>query len=178
MKALPQEYQLLCEAFDALPGIGPDNARRLTEWLVYRGNADSMAGVLSGIASLTVCEGCNRLARMSLCDTCTSFNGTGGMFLVVDSESSFDRIRSAGFKGPHFVLHGELSPTRGVGPSDLKMNWLFARLTALVPDSLLLATGGSVEGRATAEYIARRSGIAGRILTVPEVLEQLESSVE
>ncbi|MEK9710935.1 MAG: toprim domain-containing protein [Thalassolituus sp.] len=183
MKAPPKEYQQLVEAFDGLPGIGLHAAQRLTEWLVYHGELARFSDALVAIQAMTLCSGCNRIAGNSVCDSCAESDRSNvpagaDVFLVIDTEESLSVIRDAGIRNRHFVLHGQLSPAGGVGPAQLHVDNLLSRLAKTCPAELILITGASVEGRATADYILRRSGVAGKHLSLEQAMEELESSVE
>lgn len=170
---LPKEYRLLCEAFDTLPGIGSQAAERLAEWLIHHGRCKEFADTLNQINQQGVCTSCNRLMYPAGCrcqvgqvDVASSdVNAGHAYFLIAASESDVRHAESAGFVGPLFVLHGELSPSRNIGPSQLKIDWLQRRLEHHHDTELLLLTGQSVEGKATAEYILRRTGLKGQHLS-------------
>lgn len=186
-----KSYRDLCKAFDSLPGIGEQSAQRLVEWLVYHGDLDAFAESLSAIQTQEVCRSCNRLMALDECHCIALENPQSSLFLVVESEAELQRAFDAGYQGRFYVLHGVLSPARGIGPEQLKISNLIETLTSLsattltaaVPTSqvgvveLLLPLADSVEGRATAEFIQRKSGIEGSVLTMKELIADLPKHI-
>ncbi|KZY96556.1 hypothetical protein A3746_22205 [Oleibacter sp. HI0075] len=171
MASRPRDYQLLCEAFDGLPGIGAQAAERLAEWLVYHGDSRQMAEVLTRIGEAGLCRLCNRIQCQSECQA--NLDGAD-YFLVASTEAALNRLfEIVDYQGPLFVLHGELSPASGVGPSQIGMDDLLASVECFPEASLLILASDSVEGRTTAEYIFRRSGRAGERVSVERACEIL-----
>ena len=171
MASRPRDYQLLCEAFDGLPGIGAQAAERLAEWLVYHGDSRQLAQVLTRIGEAELCRLCNRIQCQSECQANVD---RAGYFLVASTEAVLNRLSEiVDYQGPLFVLHGELSPASGVGPSQINMDDLLASIEHFPEASLLILGSDSVEGRTTAEYIFRRSGRAGERVSVERACEIL-----
>ncbi|TNC88139.1 MAG: hypothetical protein CSH36_13680 [Thalassolituus sp.] len=171
MTSRPRDYQLLCEAFDGLPGIGAQAAERLAEWLVYHGDTKQFAEVLTRIGEAGHCRLCNRIQCQQECQV---DDGRADYFLVASTEAVLERLSEVvDYQGPLFVLHGELSPASGVGPSQLCMDDLLASFERFPEASLLVLSSDSVEGRTTAEYIFRRSGRAGERVNVEGASEIL-----
>lgn len=167
--SLSPAYQALCQKLDDLPGIGPDGAARLAEWLVYDNRAADLALALNAVAAGVLCQGCN-LVRDSLehCRVCDS--AAGGALVVVETVRDVERLWTAGVRAPIWCLHGLLSPTRGVGPVQLKLAAVIERSECF--DRLIVATQGSVEGQVTADYLLKKSPVDGRAVSLPELLSQ------
>jgi recombination protein RecR len=102
------------------------------------------------------CASCRNLTEQETCRVCRDGARDASVICVVESPADILAIEQAGgFKGVYYVLHGRLSPLDGVGPEELGMQGLFARVKALSPAELIIATNPTVEGEATALYLAR-----------------------
>ncbi len=159
---LPAPIQNLIDAFSRLPGIGPKTASRLTFYLldapedISRDLAEALAALKSGIA---YCERCFNItaAGQSLCEVCANETRRQDVICVVESPLDAIAIERTGvYEGVYHVLHGALSPIEGIGPDDLKLRELFARLAEGEVSEVILATNPSMEGDATAMYIQRQ----------------------
>jgi len=171
MASRPRDYQLLCEALDGLPGIGAQAAERLTEWLVYHGDVGQFSDILTRIKNSEHCRQCNRIQCQQ---DCQSGDDAAGFFVVASTEVLLEQLSNLiDHRGPLFVLHGELSPANGTGPSQLCMDDLLASVEAFPDASLLVLSSDSVEGRTTAEYIFRRTGRVGERVSVERACEIL-----
>jgi recombination protein RecR len=143
-----------------LPGIGEKTATRLAYFILKQDQSysDSLAGAVVGAKQkIRLCETCFTFTDVTPCRLCSSANRVTGTICVVERPADVFSIEQAGiFKGLYHVLHGALSPLDGIGPDELKIRELVLRLT---PDSaiteIILATNPSVEGEATALYLAR-----------------------
>ena len=167
MQVTTSAYRALTEALDELPGIGHEAAARLSEWLVYQDKAGRLSQLLQDVAAGQCCPGCNLLmAAEAGCGVCR--DSAGAPLLVVATVADAQMLRSSGVRLPLYCLHGLLSPAQGIGPVQLKMDRLLNRLATC--QELIVATAGSVEGQVTAEYIIRRSGLDGRMLTLADVV--------
>lgn len=149
----------LIEAFQVLPGVGPRGAQRMALHLLQRdrSGANALAGVLAeAVAHVGRCSACRNLCENELCNYCQDVRRDDALLCVVESPADILAIEQAGgFRGRYFVLHGRLSPIDGVGPDELGMDELRARVRALNPQEVILATNPTVEGEATAHYIAQ-----------------------
>lgn len=176
----PKSYRDLCRAFDTLPGIGELGAQRLVEWLVHHGDLQAFSTHIAAVQSLNVCSVCNRLASPSGC-LCAEHSYSSNAVLIVETEQDLARLLTeyqVGDRYPKrlFVLHGVLSPARGVGPEQLNIPNLLAMLDSVGDVDLILPLAGSVEGQATAEFIQRKSRLKGKILTMKELLAELQGT--
>jgi recombination protein RecR len=156
MKA-PDPIRRLVHALSRLPGIGEKTAQRLAFFIL---NADEMvatelAGALVEVrSSIRLCEICQNLTEAKECSICSDGRRDGRVICVVESVPSLFAIEATGeFRGHYHVLHGVLSPLDGIGPDQLHLKSLLARLSAV--EEIIVATNPSVEGEATALYIQR-----------------------
>lgn len=149
----------LIEALQQLPGIGPKTAQRLTFYLLSRPPAESeaLAEALSALKSQVVrCSICFNVADTDPCRLCQNPSRDGRLLLVVEEPNDLLAVERTGeYRGRYHVLEGALSPLEGIGPDDLRVKELLARLQVGGVDEVILATNPNVEGEATALYLAR-----------------------
>lgn len=147
----------LVEAFQILPGIGPKGAQRMVLHLLQhnRDGGTQLAQVLiEAMNQVGHCESCRNFSEESVCRYCRDERREDGSLCVLESPADILAIEQAGgYRGRYFVLHGHLSPIDGIGPEQLGMDCLLARVKALEPAEVILATNLTVEGEATAHYI-------------------------
>ncbi|HJN76054.1 MAG TPA: recombination mediator RecR [Myxococcota bacterium] len=140
-----------------LPGIGEKTAWRLTWWLLRADRAlvEDLARALSELRDNVVeCELCCTIAASSPCSTCADSRRDPALLCVVERPQDVTAIEGSGeFRGQFHVLHGAISPLDGVGPDQLRIRELLARLEGV--REVILATDPDVEGDATALYLAR-----------------------
>ncbi len=170
VKHSPRLAQLI-EALRALPGIGPKSAQRMAFHLLQDGR--TAAHVLSqaieaALASVQRCRRCRMFAEEELCSICAAAQRDAALLCVVESPADVLAIEHSGsYRGRYFVLMGHLSPLDGVGPEQLGMRELEAILDEGAVRELILATNPTVEGEATAHFLAelaaRRGLAASRI---------------
>lgn len=141
-----------------LPGIGRRTAQRMVMAIVKypKGEIMRLAQSLTDVANqVRLCSICSNLTESDPCDICADTRRDRTMVCVVEDTPDVLAIEKTGsYRGLYHVLHGALSPLDGVGPEDLKIRELIARLKDDVTE-VILATNPSVEGEATAVYIAR-----------------------
>ena len=145
-------------ALQCLPGVGPKSAQRMVFHLLERnreaGNflAQTMQQALHAVKR---CESCRTLSETPLCQLCLNPKRDKSLLCVVESPTDIVAIEQiGGFRGLYFVLMGHLSPLDGIGPTDIGLDILAKRLQENVIQELILATGTTVEGEATAHTIA------------------------
>jgi recombination protein RecR len=143
-----------------LPGIGRKTAQRLTYHLL-RQPASQSRKLAEALVALTErvrpCERCHNLTEMPLCALCSDPRRDAATLCVVEEASDIASIERAGeFRGLYHVLGGRLSPLDGVGPDDLTVGSLLARLGPEGVQEVILATNPSLEGEATALYIQKQ----------------------
>ena len=167
----PSRLAELIEALRALPGVGPKSAQRMAFHLLQEGRAgaQTLAQTLeAALASVTRCRRCRMFAEQELCAICASPQRESALLCVVESPADVVAIEQSGsFRGRYFVLMGHLSPLDGVGPDQLGVRELEAILDEGAVRELILATNPTVEGEATAHFLAelalRRGLAASRI---------------
>src|SRR4026208_2307949 len=156
---LPESIQSLINSLERLPGIGPKSASRLAFYLLRATDdvSDDLAVALANLkANTAFCQECFNIteAGRERCDICQSTKRDGSIICVV--EEALDvlaRERTGGFGGKYHVLQGVLSPIEGIGPDDLKIKQLIARVAQGEIKEVILATNPSMEGDATALYL-------------------------
>jgi len=159
---LPESIQSLINSLERLPGIGPKSASRLAFYLL-RATEDVSQDLATALANLKAntafCQECFNIteAGRERCDVCESPKRDGGVICVV--EESLDVLaleRTGGYQGKYHVLQGVLSPIEGIGPDDLKIKQLVARVARGGIREVILATNPSMEGDATALYLRQQ----------------------
>jgi recombination protein RecR len=162
----PPRLQQLLQALRRLPGVGPKTAQRMAFHLLERDRDAGQAlhtALHDALQAIGRCRHCRLFAEDNLCPICDSAGRDSGLICVVESAADVLAVEeSASYRGLYFVLHGRLSPLDGIGPGELGLEQLAARLTAGGIREVILATSATVEGEATASYVgmlARGSGL-------------------
>ena len=158
----------LIEALQVLPGVGPKSAQRMALHLLLRerqAGTDLAEAMRQAMDKVGQCSVCQNLTEANLCHICRDTRRDAGVLCVVESPADVLAFEQAGgYRGYYFVLNGRLSPLDGVGPEELGVDRLQARLAELQPAELILATNPTVEGEATAHYIAQMvAGVVDRV---------------
>lgn len=147
----------LIQALRVLPGVGPKTAQRMALQLLERNRSGGVRlgdVLLKAMAEVGHCEQCRTLTEEPVCRICANHSRERGLLCVVESPADVLAIeQSGGYRGLYFVLAGHLSPLDGIGPRELGMPDLMARLADGEVRELVLATNATVEGEATAHYI-------------------------
>jgi recombination protein RecR len=148
----------LVEALRCLPGVGPKSARRMAYHLLERDRerALDLAGTLGeAVQRVGRCARCRTLTELELCGLCSAGNRDPAKLCVVESPTDMEAIESgADYRGGYFVLMGLLSPLDGVGPAELGLDAFERRLDDGELSEVIIATGTTVEGQATAHYLS------------------------
>lgn len=154
----PAPVAALIEELRRLPGIGPKSAQRIVFHLLRgaREDAERLGAALAALhEGIRTCACCHALADQELCATCSDPARSERLICVVEGPSDVTAVeRTRDFKGRYHVLHGVLSPLTGVGPEELRIQSLIGRVRLGV-EEVILATSPTVEGEATAVYLAR-----------------------
>ena len=165
--ATPKAVQRLIDEFSRLPGIGPKSASRLTFFLL-RGDSQQPRDLATALAELKeqtrFCSVCYNItdAGVDPCPICAEPARQTGLLCIVEEPLDVLAIeRTREFKGRYHVLHGVISPVEGVGPEDLKIRELLARLKNEPVKEVILATNISLEGEATAMYVQKQLAASG-----------------
>lgn len=157
--AIPEPVTKLIEAFSRLPGVGPKTASRLTYYLVRAPDdySVSLAQALTNLKSQTrFCSVCFNITVAEPCLICSSRERDANTLAVVEEPLDLMAIERTGiYKGRYHVLHGAISPVDGIGPDDLKIRELIARVEAGQATEVIIATNPGMEGDATAMYLQR-----------------------
>jgi recombination protein RecR len=149
----------LIEAFRVLPGVGQKTAQRMAYQLLERdrdGGQRLAAALGEAMTRIGHCDRCRDFSELPRCATCAS--GSRDVHTLCVVESPADRLaieQATGFRGLYFVLQGRLSPLDGIGPRELGLDRLAARLGEGEVRELIIATNPTVEGEATAHYLAQ-----------------------
>jgi recombination protein RecR len=155
----PAPLARLIDELQRLPGIGPKSAQRIAFHVLKgtRADAERLAQAVGELmGSIRVCARCNAFTDREVCDTCEDPARSDRVVCVVEEPYNLHTIeRTRDFRGRYHVLHGALSPLAGVGPDELKVQGLLDRVRAGTVEEVILATSPTVEGEATAVYLAR-----------------------
>lgn len=151
--------QNLLDELERLPGIGPKSAQRIAYWILNSSKADAvrLADAITEVKdTVHFCPQCFNYAQDELCDICASPKRDATCICVVSEPRDIPPIERTGtFSGHYHVLGGALSPLEGIGPDDLHVAELMARLSNPEITEVILATNPNVEGETTASYLAR-----------------------
>ena len=159
MNSSPLIDQLI-EAFRCLPGVGPKSGQRMTLHLLERNRAggkrltEALREALNAVGN---CAQCRTLTEEEVCRICANPSRNRRLCCVVESHADIFAIEQSGtFRGVYFVLMGHLSPIDGIGPEQLGINQLLERIQAGDFEEVIIACNPTVEGDATAYYIAEQ----------------------
>ncbi len=156
----------LIEELKKLPGVGTKSAQRFAFHILRSSSEDAaaLADAVHGLkASLRLCSICNNVTDVDPCAYCASPVRNQRLVCVVEEPTSIAAVeRTRGYMGVYHVLHGTLSPLHGVGPDQLRAQTLLSRAERGEVDEVILATSPTLEGEATADWLAaalRASGV-------------------
>jgi recombination protein RecR len=151
--------QRLIDEFRRLPGIGQKSAQRLAFHVlrVPREDAQRLADALLDVKdNLGLCAQCNNISDAELCPYCRDPRRDPSQICVVEEPHNIAPIETTrAFEGLYHVLHGAISPLRGIGPEQLKIKGLLSRIGEGQGKEIILATNPTVEGEATAVYLSK-----------------------
>jgi recombination protein RecR len=155
----PAPLSRLIDELRALPGIGPKSAQRIAFHLL-KGTREDAQRLSSAVAelldSIRTCSVCNAVTDGEVCSICADAGRSGRVICVVEEAHNLLAVeRTRDFKGRYHVLQGALSPLQGIGPDELKIEGLLQRVRAGGVEEVILATSPTIEGEATAVYLAR-----------------------
>jgi recombination protein RecR len=157
--SFPEALARLIEELQRLPGIGPKGAQRLAFHVLKapRENAERLAAALHDVKErVTYCSTCNNITDTDPCQYCSNPERDHHVICVVEEPQNVAGIEKTGeFKGVYHVLMGAISPLQGIGPDELKIRGLVARIGEGGATEVILATNPNVEGETTALYLAR-----------------------
>ncbi|HHX24355.1 MAG: recombination mediator RecR [Tepidanaerobacteraceae bacterium] len=153
-----QPLERLVEELSRLPGIGPKTAQRLAFYVLKmpKDRVESLSdAIITAKESITYCSICGNFTDTDPCSICQmSYRDKNTIMVVEDPKDIVAIEKTRDYKGLYHVLHGAISPLEGIGPDDIKVKELLARITPEVKE-VILATNPNVEGEATAMYLAK-----------------------
>ncbi|HEV8516837.1 MAG TPA: recombination mediator RecR [Candidatus Limnocylindrales bacterium] len=180
MSAIVEPVARLIEAFARLPGVGPKTAQRLTYYLLRapEGEARTLAAALVAVRDEVVfCERCFNISAGPLCPICADPGRDDDRLCVVEEALDVLALERTGFyRGRYHVLNGAISPIDGIGPDRLRIRELLERVAERTAEGrpfeeVILATNPTLEGEATAIYLAER--LTGQVGAVTRIARGL-----
>ena len=157
--ARPDPLAELVAALQRLPGIGARSAQRLAFHLLKtpREDVDALIDAMRSVKDrVTYCSICSNITDVDPCTYCTADDRDRRLLCVVEQPENVNSVeKTRGFRGRYHVLMGAIAPLQGIGPDDLKIKGLLARVAEGGIEEIILATNPNVEGEATALYLAR-----------------------
>jgi recombination protein RecR len=166
MSKFAEPMSRLIDELKKLPGVGAKSAQRLAFHILRSSDddAEALAAAVRAVkANLRLCSVCNNITDVDPCTYCTSPTRNQRLVCVVEEPTNIAAIeKTKHFNGVFHVLHGAISPLHGIGPEQLRISNLISRVDAGNVDEVILATNPTVEGEATAVYLAqqlKRSGV-------------------
>ena len=152
--------QSLVEAFRCLPGVGPKTAQRMAFHMLERdreGGIKLSETLQQAIENVGRCSRCRTLSEHELCEICDDSSRDSTKLCILETPVDVLAVeQTGGFNGHYFVLMGHLSPIDGIGPQDLGLDVLLQQIDGAGIEEIILATNPTVEGEATAHYIAEQ----------------------
>ena len=149
----------LIQEFKRLPGIGQKSAQRIAFHVLRGGREDAerLAQALVDVKdTLGLCSSCNNISDSELCSFCRDPHRDRSLLAVVEEPHNILPVETTRqFSGVYYVLHGAISPLRGIGPEQLRIKGLISRVESGEIREIIIATNPTVEGEATAMYLAR-----------------------
>ena len=157
--SLPASLQNLIDQFKRLPGVGAKSAQRLAFHVLKtpREDAERLCDAIREVKDrVTYCTICNNFTDLDPCIYCADPARDHHLVCVIEEPQNVNVIeKTGGFRGVYHVLLGAISPLQGIGPDDLKIRGLLSRIESEGVEEIILATNPTVEGEATAIYLAR-----------------------
>lgn len=159
---IPKAIQSLIESFEKLPGVGPKTAQRLTFYLLHvpQEELDRFAKSLTNLkTSTSICSNCFMIDDKNPCSICADSTRDNSTICVVEQPLDVLALEKSGnFKGIYHVLHGQINPLENIGPEEIYIPQLLTRIKDNKSEAkeLILATNPTMEGEATAMYIAKQ----------------------
>ncbi len=155
----------LRDALKRLPGVGPKSAQRMAFHLLERdreGAAEIAEALVRALSKVAHCRYCNNFSESEICRICADQRRDQQLLCVVETPADLESIEQAGaFRGVYFVLMGHLAPLDGIGPEQLSIGRLKRDVVERSITEVVLATNLTVEGEATADYIASMLAATG-----------------
>ncbi|PID77978.1 MAG: recombination protein RecR [Deltaproteobacteria bacterium] len=160
MQGYPPSVSELISSLKKLPGIGEKTAERLALYLLKAPEKEGLklATAIAGLKKNTrFCERCFSLTNTRLCSICSDPKREKTIICIVERPADMAALEKAGsYKGVYHILQGLISPMEGIGPDEIRLKELFQRINTENIKEVIIATGTSVEGEATAGFIAEK----------------------
>ena len=159
---IPKAIQNLIESFERLPGVGQKTAQRLTFYLLHvpQGELDNFANAIQNLKKDTIlCSNCFMIGESDPCTICANLQRDHSIICVVEQPLDVIALEKNGkYKGVYFVLHGRIDPLNNIGPDEIYISQLMKRLNnqKSIIKEIILSTNPTMEGEATAMYIAKQ----------------------
>jgi recombination protein RecR len=170
---IPKAITNLVESFERLPGIGPKSAQRLAFYLLHvpQGELDRFAASVSDLKKNTIiCSICNSVDETDPCSICSDSKKTKSVICVVEEPLDILALEKSGkYNGVYHVLHGRIDPLNNIGPDEIKISGLLERCKTSDIQEVILATNPTMEGEATAMYIAKKLKVENGELKVTRI---------
>lgn len=155
----------LISALGALPGIGRKTAQRLAFYIISRPKEEAQklsAAIMDARNQVRLCEECCTLTDADICPICNNVKRDKATIMVVENSKDLSAYeRTGSYDGVYHVLHGAISPMKGIAPSDIHLKELLQRLSKIEVNEVIIATSSTIEGEATAMYISQLIKPAG-----------------
>ena len=157
---IPKAIQDLIESFEKLPGIGSKTAQRLTFYLLHvpQGELDNFSKSIQSLKKETIiCSSCFAVDEADPCSICSNSSRDKSTICVVEEPLDVLALEKNGrYKGVYHVLHGKIDPLNNIGPDEIYIKQLLDRASGVGIKQIILTTNPTMEGEATAMYIARQ----------------------
>ena len=155
----------MISAVGALPGIGRKTAQRLAFYIISRPKEEAQklsAAIMDARNQVRLCEECCTLTDADICPICNNVKRDKATIMVVENSKDLSAYeRTGSYDGVYHVLHGAISPMKGIAPSDIHLKELLQRLSKIEVNEVIIATSSTIEGEATAMYISQLIKPAG-----------------
>ncbi len=165
MEIYSNHISKLIQSLSSLPGVGAKTAQRLAFHILNMPEEDVVKlseSIIDAKRNVKYCKECFTLTDDDVCPICSNPNRNHNLIMVVENTRDLAAYEKTGrFEGVYHVLHGAISPMLGIGPNDIKLKELMARVAAADVEEVIIATNSSLEGETTAMYIGKLLKPAG-----------------
>ena len=165
MEIYSNHISKLIQSLSSLPGVGAKTAQRLAFHILNMPEEDVVKlseSIIEAKRNVKYCKECFTLTDDDVCPICSNPNRNHNLIMVVENTRDLAAYEKTGrFEGVYHVLHGAISPMLGIGPNDIKLKELMARVAAADVEEVIIATNSSLEGETTAMYIGKLLKPAG-----------------
>jgi recombination protein RecR len=165
MEIYSNHISKLIQSLSSLPGVGAKTAQRLAFHILNMPEEDVeklSASIIDAKRNVKYCKECFTLTDEDICPICGNPNRNHNLIMVVENTRDLAAYEKTGrYEGVYHVLHGAISPMLGIGPNDIKLKELMARVAATDVEEVIIATNSSLEGETTAMYIGKLLKPAG-----------------